>query len=252
MIKSQPYSASEDLLQGRVILVTGAGQGLGRTAALTYANYGATVILHGRKVEKLEAVYDEIDALGKAQAIIYPLDFQNTKDEDYVTLAQAIGQQLGRLDGILHNAAFLHGLSPIENQTLEQWQSIIHINLLVPFALTNACLPLLTAAPDASVIMTASTQGHHPSAYWGSFAVAKAGLEALVKIQADEWDTIPNLRVNALMPGIVNSPQRAKTHPGEVKKSLPQPEDLMPTYLYLMGSDSKGVSGQTIFCQEGE
>jgi len=249
MNKFLQYTASEDLLQDRVILITGAGQGLGRAAALTYAKHGATVILHGRKVAKLEAVYDEIEALGKARPIIYPLDFTNTTDEDYLVLAQAIGEQLGRLDGVLHNAAFLYDLSPIESQTLEQWQSIMHINLMVPFALNKACLPLLVAAPDASIIMTASTHGHSPTAYWGGFSVAKAGVEALVKILADEWDTIPNLRVNALIPGVVNSPQRAKTHPGEVKKSIPQPEDLMSTYLYLMGPDSEGTSGQIIFCQ---
>lgn len=250
MTKYQQYVAPEGLLQDRVILVTGAGQGLGRAAALTYASHGATVILHGRKVEKLEAVYDEIEALDKAQAIIYPLDLEGTKDEDFAVFALAIAEQLGRLDGILHNAAFLHGLSPFENQTLEQWQVLLHVNLVAPFALTRACLPLLRAAPDASVIMTVGTQGHHPTAFWGGFGVAKAGLEALMKIQANEWETFENLRVNAVIPGAVNSPQRAKTHPGEVKKTLPQPDELMPTYLYLMGSDSKNISGQTLFCQK--
>lgn len=248
MNKLGNYSAPKDLLKDRVVLVTGAGQGLGRAAALTYANYGATVILHGRKVKKLESVYDEIETIGKAQALIYPLDLEQAEEADFAVIAQAIEQQLGRLDGILHNAAFLHGLSPLENQSVEQWRAMLQVNLITPFALTKACLPLLKASPDASVVMTSSSHGHKPSAYWGGFIVAKAGVEALVKVQADEWESMPNLRINTIVPGIVNSPQRAKTHPGEIKQTMRQPEDLMTTYLYLMGPDSKGVSGQTVPC----
>lgn len=242
------YSASADLLKDRVILVTGAGQGLGRAAALAFARYGATVILHGRKVKKLEAVYDEIEAIGKAQSLIFPLDFERAEEKDYALLTQAIGEQLGRLDGILHNAAFLYDLSPLEYQTAAQWRAMFQINLIAPFAVTKACLPLLKASPDASVIMTSSTQGNQPSAYWGGFAVAKAGVDALVKIQADEWEALPNLRINSIVPGVVNSPQRIKTHPGELKRTMRQPDDLMSNYLYLMGPDSKGISGKTFYC----
>lgn len=250
MNKIQHYTAPENLLEGRVVLVTGAGQGLGKAAALAYADHGAIVILHGRKVEKLERVYDEIEALGKAEAVIYPLDLEEAEDKDFVALAVAIEQQLGRLDGILHNAAFLYGLTPFENQSSEQWKTLLQVNLIAPFALNKACLPLLKAAPDASIIMTSSTYGHHPSAYWGGFSVAKSGIETMVKIQADEWENQSNLRINTIIPGIVNSPQRAKTHPGEMKKTLVQPEELMSAYLYLMGAESRGVNGQTVFCQD--
>ncbi|MEK7791939.1 MAG: YciK family oxidoreductase [Pseudomonadota bacterium] len=252
MNKLKHYSAADGLLKERVILVTGAGQGLGRAAALAYASHGATVILHGRKVDKLERVYDEIEAMNKTQAVIYPLDLERAEDKDFTAMALAIEQQLGRLDGILYNAAFLYGLSPLENQTPQQWRTILKVNLMAPFAFTKACLPLLKASPDASVIVTTSTHGHEPSAYWGGFTVAKAGLEAWAKIQADEWETLPNLRINTLIPGVVNTPQRAKTHPGEVKMSILQPEELMSTYLYLMGPDSKGLNGQTVFCQSDE
>src|SRR5688500_7180944 len=242
------YNPSRELLQNRVILVTGAGQGIGRMAALAYAAHGATVILHGRNVKKLESVYDEIEAQGSAQPAIFPLDLEKAGDKDFAVMAQAIKLQLGRLDGIMHNAALLLNLTPLNAQTLEQWLALLRVNLIAPAALTRACLPLLKASTDASVIMTSDTHGHVPAAYWGGFAVAKAGIEALAKIQAQEWELLPNLRINILIPAPVHTPQRTRTHPGEVKQGLRQPADLMPYYLYLMGPDSKEVSGETVFC----
>jgi NAD(P)-dependent dehydrogenase (short-subunit alcohol dehydrogenase family) len=242
------YRAPMDLLKERVVLVTGAGQGIGRTAALTFAAHGATVILHGRNVKKLERVYDEIEASGGVQPAIFPLDLEKAGDNEFAALSEAIETQLGRLDGILHNAALLAGPSPLETQTLEQWLAVLRINLVAPSALTRACLPLLKGSTDASVIMTSDTHGHNPAAYWGGFAVAKAGVEVLVRIQAQEWETIPSLRINAVIPGPVRSPQRSRTHPGEIKQSLRAPEDLMPAYLYLMGPDSKATSGEILFC----
>lgn len=244
------YPDDRNLLADRVILVTGAGQGIGRTAALIFAKYGATVILHGRKTEKLEQVYDEIEALGRASAIILPFDFEQATETGIAELAEAIASQIGRLDGILHNVAWTSGPMPLEFHTLEHWQTTMQVNLLIPAMLTRACFPLLKAAPDASVIMTGDTHGQVPAAYWGAFAVAKAGVEALVKIQSDEWEIYPNLRINALIPGAVDTPQRTKTHPGSNNRLLPKPADLMETYLFLMGPNSTEVTGKTFNCQK--
>ncbi|MHB1677034.1 MAG: YciK family oxidoreductase [Sulfuriferula sp.] len=241
------YQAPENLLQDRVILVTGAGRGIGREAALSYAAHGATVILHGRNVPQLEKVYDEIEAAGYPQAAIIPLDLADADDKAFEGLATSIRLQLKRLDGILHNATAPFSPCPMEAHTVEQWQSLLRVNVTAPAALTRACLPLLKASPSASVIMTGESHGHIPAAFWGGYAVSKAALETMVKIWAQEWENLhPNLRINALIPGPVNSPIRRKTHPGEDPASTAQPADLMSVYLYLMGDDSTAIKGEIV------
>ena len=242
------YRPRTDLLKDRVILVTGASRGIGRVAALTFAAHGATVVLHGRDVAALEKVYDEIEANGYAEPAALPLDLDKATTRDYESLAYAIESKLGRLDGILHNASHVEKLSPLELQSAEEWGRTLRINLVAPFALTQACLRLLKLSADASVIFTLESHGHAPAAFWGGYAVSKAGVEALMKIQAAEWQALRNLRANAVLPGPVASPSRAKTHPGEVAASQRQPEELMPTYLYLMGPDSREVSGTVLSC----
>ncbi|MEJ5212251.1 MAG: YciK family oxidoreductase [Burkholderiales bacterium] len=243
------YQAPPDLLKDRVILVTGAGQGIGQVAARTFAAHGATVILLGRNEQRLNTTYDLIADAGHPEPVLFTLDLEQAGDREFEQMADAIEGQLGRLDGILHNASRLDALAPLELETLEQWLGILRVNLVAPFALTRACLPLLKAAPDASVVMTSETHGRKPSAYWGAFGVSKWALEALVKTWAQELEITPQVRINALVPGPVQSPQRRKTHPAEVPATLPTPEAIMPAYLYLMGPDSRGVSGQILDAQ---
>ncbi|MCU0933101.1 MAG: SDR family NAD(P)-dependent oxidoreductase [Thiobacillaceae bacterium] len=240
-----PYTPAPDLLHHRVILVTGAGQGLGRAAALACARHGATLILLGRTVGKLEKVYDEIVAAGGAQPAIFPMDLGAARDEDFQAMAQAIGGQLGRLDGIAHCAAAFEALRPQSLESVEEWLRLFRVNTAAPAAINRCCAPLLEARGDASVVLVGETHGHTPAAYWGGFAVSKAALEAYFRVQADEWsDRGP--RINLLIPGPVRSPQRAKTHPGEDKSALPGPDELAERFLYLLGPDSRDVRGQVL------
>ena len=242
------YVPAAELLRDRVILITGAGQGLGKAAALAFARHGATVVLHGRNVPRLEALYDEIIALELPQPAIFPLDLATATDVDFDGLANALHKEFGRLDGILHSAAHFVPLAPLANQKLDQWLALLRVNLAAPFALTRACLTLLKAAPDASVIFTSEMHAADPKAFWGGFAVAKAGLHTLTQIWADEC-TGANVRFNTLIPGPVASPQRLQSHPGQAPKSLPSAESLMSDYLFLIGPDSIGINGKVLSCQ---
>ncbi len=239
------YSAPQDLLAGRVILVTGASRGIGRAVALACAKHGATVVLNGRDVALLDSLYDEISAAGWPEPATLPLDLGTAGWREYAHAAKLIETQLGRLDGIAHCASHLEKLSPLETQTIEEWQRMLRVNLIAPFAINQACARLLREAPDASVVFTSETHASEPAAFWGGYAVSKAGLETLAKIQSDEWAVDERRRVNVVVPGPVNSPLRGKTHPGENAAALPSAELLAPLYLYLLGPDSKGVSGQT-------
>lgn len=243
------YSPRPDLLAGRVILVTGASSGLGRAASLAFARHGATVALLARNEAGLEAVYDEILAAGGPEPAMFPYDLASADDRSLETLAGAIAQHLKRLDGVLHSAHQFYSLTPLGLQTLEQWQALMQVNLIAPFALTRACLPLLKQATDASVVFTGETHGHQPSAYWGGYAVAKSGLETLTRIWNDELGPSASPRINTLIPGQAATTLRSRTHPGLAPETVPSVDELMPWYLYLMGADSRAVRGQIVECQ---
>jgi NAD(P)-dependent dehydrogenase (short-subunit alcohol dehydrogenase family) len=249
MTLPSPRDPVEVDLSGRAILVTGASGGLGRPLAIACAQRGATVVLHGRVVRKLEAIYDEIVAAGAPEPTILPLDLAAASADDFGQVAGAVRAQLGRLDGLVHTAAFLGSLGPIEHQAFDSWQKVLRINLSAAMALTRSMLPLLAAAPDAAVVFTLDSRGGDPRAYWGSYGAAKAGLAALAATLADEWEGRPNLRIDAVVPGPMRSPLRALTHPGEDRAALPLPEVLVPLYLHLLGARAKADSGARIDAQ---
>ena len=236
-------------LADRVVLVTGATGGLGRVLALACAQRGATVVLHGRIVRKLEALYDEIVAAGHSEPSILPLDLASAKAEDFANVASALQAQTGRVDAIVHTAVMLGSLGPVEHQAFDEWLATLRVDLLAPFGFTRALLPLLRSAPDASVVFTLDTRGQEPKAYWGAYAVAKAGLSALLAILADEWESSANLRINGVVPGPIRSPLRAQTHPGDDITRLPPPEAFVPLYMYLLAGQPKGESGGVIDAQ---
>jgi NAD(P)-dependent dehydrogenase (short-subunit alcohol dehydrogenase family) len=233
-------------LSQRVVLITGASGGLGSSLAHACAAAGATVVLHGRIVRKLEALYDAICDAGHPEPTILPMDFATAKAEEFANIASALQAEHGRIDAIVHTAVQLGSLGPIEHQAFDTWLSTLRVDLLAPFGLTRALTPLLRAAADASVVFTLDTRGQAPKAYWGAYAVAKAGLSALLAIIADEWENTPSLRVNGVVPGPMQSPLRAQTHPGDDITRLPLPEEFSPLYLYLLSGQAKSESGTVI------
>ena len=244
-----PQTNLEADLTGRVVMVTGATGGLGRTIALACARQGATLVLHARVVRKLEAIYDEIVDAGLPQPTILPLDLGVASADDFGHVASAIRAQLGRLDALVHASAFLGSLGPVEHQSFDTWQKVLRINLAAAMAMTRSTLPLLSKAPDASVVFTLDTRGEEPRAYWGAYAASKSGLSAFASMLADEWENRPALRINAVVPGPIRSPLRALTHPGEDRSALPPPEALAPLYVYLVGGQPKLESGARIDAQ---
>jgi len=240
------YQPNPDLLAGRVILVTGAAEGIGRAVAAACARYGATLVLSDREQRDLEPLYDALEAGGAPAPAILPLDLEHVDDKGLQGVSELIGGELGRLDGLVHCAAFAPFLSRIDDYDATEWERVLRINLTAPFLLTQACLPLLRAADDASVIFTLDRIGRRGAAYWGAYCAAKFGLEGVMQTLAEETRDSSNIRVNGIDPGVVRTGLRARLYPGEDPSRLPGAETVTGSYLYLLGPDAVGVTGRRL------
>ncbi len=243
------FVAEDDSLEGKVILVTGAGDGIGRVAALTYARFGATVLLLGRTTSKLEAVYDEIESMGGKQPAILPMDLETASYDEMQKLERLIDKEFGQLDGLLHNAGILGALTPLEMYDVDTFAQVMKVNCTATFMLTQALLPLLKDADNGSIVFTSSSVGTHPRAFWGAYALSKQAVEGMSDIFTQETKNTTNLRFNCINPGGIRTNMRAHAYPGENPMSLKTPEDIMSAYVCLMSNESIGVRGQVVELQ---
>lgn len=242
------YSLKNACLREKTILVTGAGAGIGRSAALTYAKLGATVILLGKTISKLEAVYDEIVNMGSPEPAIIPLDLKGASQQHYIDMATTIANQFGQLDGVLLNASILGELSPFTQIHETVFNEIMQVNVKAQYLLAQSLIPTLLLAPNASLVFTSSGVGNQGRAYWGAYSISKFATEGMMQVIADEYETT-SLRTNAINPGATNTNMRTCAYPAEDKTTIANPDDIMPLYVYLMSDDSVAVNGQTLKAQ---
>jgi NAD(P)-dependent dehydrogenase (short-subunit alcohol dehydrogenase family) len=243
------FQAAGDYLADRVILVTGAGGGIGGALARACAAHGARVILCGRTVKKLEGVYDAIQAQGGPRPSIAQIDFERADATQYAALVDATRNEFGRLDGLVHCAAQLGELSPIEHYDVVTWLRTMHVNVNAAFILTQSLLPLLRASSDASIIFTGSGLSVRGRAYWGAYAASKFALEALMQVLAEETENLTRIRVNSVNPGRTRTRMRAQAFPGEDPATLPEPTHVLAPFLFLLGAQAAGITGQRVDAQ---
>ena len=248
-MEARDYQYANDVLKDRIVLITGASDGIGKALALHTASLGAQVILHGRNTSKLEAIYDEIEALeGAPRPSIAVLDLATADGDAYNSLAMSIEQEFGRLDGLVHNAGILGQRLSIEQHDPAEWQKVLHVNLTAPFVLTQVLLPLMRKSHDPSIIFTTSGVGNVGKAFWGAYSVSKFGTEGLAQILAAE-NQHTTLRVNMINPGPVRTAMRLAAYPAEDRDALPKATDILASYVYLLGPDSEGVTGKRFDAQ---
>jgi NAD(P)-dependent dehydrogenase (short-subunit alcohol dehydrogenase family) len=242
----ETWSPAADLLQDRVILLTGAASGIGRALAGALSGHGATLVLLDKDVHGLELAYDGIVAAGNPEPALYPMDLSGAGPGDYTEMAATLDREFGRLDGLIHNAAELGALVPISNVETDLWFRTLQTDLNAPCLLTMAVLGLLRASPDASIIFTSDAVGRHGKAYWGAYGVAKAGLECFMQILAYELETGTPIRANSIDPGPVLTGLRRLAYPAENRAHLNMAADVVNPFLFLASAESRGITGQQL------
>ncbi len=225
----------EDEFVGKIALVTGAAEGIGRAVAIALAECGATVLMLDKKARHLEKLYDQIVARNFTEPVILPVDLIDTTPETATQLAQAIHDDFNHLDILLHNAAELGSPSPLDQYDMTYWEQVMQVNLHAPYLMTRALLPLLRNQKTSHILFSSAAVGREPKAYGGAYSIAYAGIEAQMTIWAQELEKVSNIKINSIDPGPVRTVMRRRSHPGEEQESLRTPQEITPAYLRLLG-----------------
>jgi NAD(P)-dependent dehydrogenase (short-subunit alcohol dehydrogenase family) len=246
MAEARAYAPSPGSYAGRIILVTGASDGIGQALALALARQGATVALLGRTQRKLVRTYDLILAAGGPEPALLPFNLESAAAPDYEALAEAMDREFGRLDGLAHVAGILGDLSPIDQYDVPTWCRVLHVNLTAAFIVTRTLLPLLRRSEDASIVFTSSSVGRRGRAYWGAYSASKFGIEGLMQVLAHELAGTTRIRANSVNPGPTRTAMRRQAYPAEDAGQLPEPSSVLSPFLYLLGPAGSGVNGQAL------
>ncbi|MGR9117558.1 MAG: SDR family NAD(P)-dependent oxidoreductase [Gammaproteobacteria bacterium] len=236
-------------LKNQAILITGAGGGLGSTAALALAREGAELILLDKSIPKLEKVYDTIVTNGGPEPVMYPFNLAGASETQYQEMADAIEQRYGALQGLLHSAVEFSAFTPIAIHKTQDWGHTLNVNLNAAFLLSRVLLPVMQKSEHASIVFTSDSAARQGQAYSGAYGVSKIALEGFAKILAEELEGAQKIRVNTLIPGPVDSPLRKKAYPAEDKSKLPKMNSLDSIYCYLFDPSSIGITGQIFDAQ---
>lgn len=239
-----------NLLEGKVILISGAGSGIGRQIAKSFSEYGAELILLSKSIDKLETLYDEINQVQVNNLTIHPLDFETADEEDYEDIFNAIRDEHPKIDGLINNAGILGEKKPLEQFNYDSWKKVLKVNLDASFLLTKNLMPLLKNSNNGSIIFTSSGVGRKGKAYWGAYSISKFATEAMMQILSEELENTSSIRVNCVNPGAVRTSMREAAYPAENPESNPLPIEIIKPYLYLISDMSLGVNGQSIDAQE--
>jgi len=243
------WAPARDALVGRVVLVTGAYGGLGGAVARAATRAGATVIISGKRKRQLEQLYDAMLAEGLAEPVIHPLDMETATPREYAALADGLRHDFGRLDGIAHCAAGFAGLTPLAMHKPDDWLRTMHVNVNAPFALTQACLPLLQEAPDSAAVFVLDDPVRLARAHWGAYGASKAALERFAAILHEETDESP-LRVHALLPAPMRTRLRRQAYFGEDTMQHPLPDATAEVMVWLLGAQALPARGRVLDLRE--
>ena len=239
-IKLDNYQAPDNCLKDRVILITGASRGIGKAVAMECARLGATILLVAKDLKRLEQTYDEIISSHAPQPAILNIDLEKANTDDYQNISQSIETEFGHLDGLLHNAGRVGGLTPLQHIDTTTWSQLITLHLHAPFLLSRACIPLLKKSIDPTILFTIDESN---KAYWGAYGVSKYGQISLLNILAEELDGDQKIRVNGIHPGKVRTDLRTHNYPGINPREFPPPETITAPFVYYLGPDSVGITG---------